>query len=137
MATNQNESIEQILASTRTIGVVGLSSEPAKAGHYVPAYLQRHGYRIFPVNPNLSGEALGEAVYPDLASVPEPLDLVLIFRRSEAVPPFVDQAIAIGAKAVWMQLGIAHPAAAERARSAGLQVVMDSCMMVEHRRRYG
>jgi hypothetical protein len=122
----------KILTESKTIAVVGLSNNPQKAGYYVPAYLQRHGYRILPVNPNLT-DALGETAYPDLASVPVPVDLVLLFQRSENVPPFVDQAIAIRAKAVWMQLGIVNEAAAARARAAGLDVIMDSCMMVDHR----
>jgi predicted CoA-binding protein len=126
--------IERILTQTRTIAVVGFSSDPSKAGHYVPAYLQEQGYRIIPVNPNLD-QALGEKSYPDLPSIPEPVDLVLIFRRSEAVPPFVDQAIEIGAKAVWMQQGIIHSEAAEKAQKAGLDVVMNDCMMIEHRQR--
>ncbi len=128
------QTIEKILTQTRTIAVVGLSSNQSKAGYYVPAYLQLRGYRIIPVNPSLES-ALGERSYPDLPSVPEPVDLVLIFRRSEAVAPFVDQAIQIGAKAVWMQLGIVNQDAAEAARRAGLDVVMDACMMVEHRKR--
>jgi len=127
--------IEAILKETRTIAVVGLSSRPERAGYYVPAYLQKAGYRIIPVNPTLTA-ALGETAYPDLLHVPEPVDLVLIFQRSENVPPFVDQAIAIGARAVWMQQGIIHHTAAEAARKAGLKVVMDACMMVEHRRRF-
>jgi uncharacterized protein len=129
---DQQATIEEILATTKTIAVVGLSSQRERAGYYVPAYLQKHGYRIIPVNPYLE-EALGEKAYSDLPSVPEPVDLVLLFRRSEAVLPFVDQAIAVGAKAVWMQLGIVHEQAAEKARQAGLQVVMDACMLVEHR----
>ena len=129
----QDRTIERILADTKTIAVVGLSSDPARAGNYVPAYLQQHGYRILPVNPNLD-EALGEKVYPDLLSVTEPVDLVLLFRRSEAVPPFIDQAIQIGAKAVWMQTGIINETAARSARLAGLDVIMDACMMIEHRR---
>jgi predicted CoA-binding protein len=128
------QTIERILNQTRTIAVVGLSSDQAKAGYYVPEYLQQHGYRIIPVNPALD-QALGEKAYPDLPSVPEPVDLVLIFRRSEAVPPFVDQAIEIGAKAVWMQQGIINAEAAEKAQQAGLDVVMNACMMVEHRQR--
>ncbi len=124
--------IERILQECHTIAVVGLSSDTARAGYYVPAYLQQHGYRIIPVNPTLE-QALGEKAYPDLPSVPEPVDLVLIFRRSEAVPPFIDQAIDIGAKAVWMQLGIINVEAAEKAQEAGLDVVMNDCMMVEHR----
>lgn len=128
------QTIEKILNQCRTIAVVGLSSQPDKAGYYVPAYLQTHGYRIIPVNPNLS-EALGEKAYASLLDIPEPVDLALIFRRSEAVPPFVDEAIQAGAKAVWMQLGILHLEAAAKARQAGLLVVMNACMLVEHRNR--
>ncbi len=128
--------ISTVLNNTRTIAVVGLSSQPERAGNYVPVYLQQAGYKIIPVNPNLT-EALGEKAYPDLLSVPEPVDLVLLFQRSENVPPFVEQAIAIGAQAVWMQEGIINHAAAETARQAGLLVVMDACMMVEHRQRAG
>jgi uncharacterized protein len=130
---NQDEAIQHILATMKTIAVVGLSSKPQRAGHYVPAYLQSQGYRIIPVNPAFK-EALGEVAYPSLLDIPHPVDLVLLFRRSEAVPPFVDEAIQIGAKAVWMQLGILHPEAAAKARQAGLEVVMDACMLVEHRR---
>ena len=126
--------VERILSQTRNIAVVGLSSDPGKAGNYVPAYMQQQGYRIIPVNPNLE-EALGEKAYPDLPSVPEPVDLVLLFRRSEAVPPFVDQAIEIGAKAVWMQQGIIHMEAGDKAQNAGLDVVMNDCIMVEHRKQ--
>jgi len=130
---NQDSAIRKILSEAKTIAVVGFSSNRAKAGYYVPAYLQKQGYRIIPVNPNLS-EGLGEPAYPTLAGVPEPIDLVLVFQRSENVPPFVDEAIAVGARAVWLQLGIAHEAAAEKARAAGLDVVQDACMLVEHRR---
>jgi hypothetical protein len=131
-AHSQKHEINRILAEAKTIAVVGLSSRPTRAGHYVPAYLQEAGYRIIPVNPNLE-EALDEKAYPDLGAIPDPVDLVLIFQRSENVPPFVDQAIEIGARAVWMQLGIANEAAAQKARAAGLQVVQNACMMVEHR----
>ena len=136
MQTNYQDTsvIERILSTSKTIAVVGLSSQRGKAGYYVPAYLQSQGYKIVPVNPTLD-QALGEKSYPDLLAVPQPVDLVLIFRRSEAVPPFVDQAIQIGAKAVWMQLGITNEDAARIAEAAGLDVVMDACMMVEHRRR--
>lgn len=130
---NDPQVILSILKSAHTIAVVGLSSNPDRAGYYVPAYLKLNGYRIIPVNPNLS-DALGEKAYPDLLSVPGPVDLVLIFRQSDAVPPIVYQAIQIGAKAVWMQAGISHETAAQAARQAGLQVVMDTCMMVEHHR---
>jgi hypothetical protein len=124
--------IEKILRETKTIAVVGFSSRPTRAGYYVPAYLQNQGYRIIPVNPNID-QALGERAYPSLEAIPEPLDLVLLFQRSENVPPFVDQAISIGAKAVWMQSGISNEAAAAEAKAAGLDVVQNRCMMVEHR----
>ena len=129
-----DELVEKILEETETIAVVGMSSRRSRAGYYVPAYLQRQGYRIIPVNP-YEDEILGEKVYPELEAVPEPVDLVLLFRRSDQVPPHVEEAIAIGADAVWMQSGIINEAAAQKARAAGLDVVMDRCMMVEHRRR--
>ena len=129
---NQNDS-EHILATSKSIAVVGLSRRHTRAGYYVPAYLYEHNYRIIPVNPYLD-QALGEKAYPDLASIPDPVDLVLIFQRSEKVEPFVEQAIKIRAKSVWMQLGIHNEAAAAKARAAGLNVVEDACMMVEHRR---
>lgn len=127
-----DETMRKIMKKVETIAVVGLSSRKTRAGFYVPAYLQQNGYRIIPVNPNLT-EALGERAYARLSDVPEPVDLVLIFQRSENVPPFVDEAIQIGAKAVWMQLGIAHPEAAAKAQAAGLDVVQNACLMVEHR----
>jgi predicted CoA-binding protein len=127
-----DNSIARILNGTRNIAVVGFSRRPTRAGYYVPAYLQEQGYRIIPVNPYLD-QALGETAYPDLASIPDDVDLVLLFQRSEKVPPFVDQAIDIGAKAVWMQQGIANETAASKARDAGLIVVQNACMMVEHR----
>ncbi len=129
----KNNTMEKIMAEAKTIAVVGFSSKPARAGYYVPAYLKEQGYRIIPVNPNLT-EGLGETAVPTLNDITEPVDLVLLFQRSENVPPFVDQAIEIGAKAVWMQLGIANQAAAEKAKAAGLDVVQDACMLVEHRR---
>lgn len=113
--------------------MVGFSSRPSRAGYYVPAYLQEHGYTILPVNPRLE-EGLGHPAYPDLAAVPQPIDLVLIFRRPEFVPDVIEAAIAADAKAVWMQLGIVHEAAGQHAREAGLAVVQDACMLVEHRR---
>lgn len=132
-STGERRIIQNILAGTRTIAVVGLSSQPGRAGFYVPAYLKEQGYRIIPVNPNLV-EAMGEKVYPDLKAIPEPVDLVLVFRRSEFVPEVVAEAIQTGAKAVWMQSGIINQEAAAKALAAGLEVVMDACMMVEHRR---
>ncbi len=125
--------IKKILEETKTIAVVGFSRRRSMAGYYVPAYLQKHGYRIIPVNPYLD-QALGEKAYGSLSELPEPVELVLLFQRSENVPPSVEQAIEIGAKAVWMQLGIVNETAASRARAAGLDVVMDACMLVEHKK---
>jgi hypothetical protein len=129
----ENSVIKHILSTCKTIAVVGLSSQQGKAGYFVPHYMQSHGYRIIPVNPMLES-ALGEKSYSDLLSIPQPVDLVLIFRRSEAVLPFISQTIQIGAKAVWTQQGIINVEAAQKAEDAGLDVVMDACMMVEHRR---
>ena len=131
---NQDATIEKILDETKTIAVVGFSSRQSRAGYYVPAYLQGQGYRIIPVNPYLR-EDLGEPAYPNLLQVPDKVDLVLIFRLPENVPPAVEEAVAIGAKAVWMQLGIVNEEAAAAATKAGLDVVMDACMLVEHRNR--
>ncbi|HKB69613.1 MAG TPA: CoA-binding protein [Thermoanaerobaculia bacterium] len=127
------EEIRRLLSEAKTIAVVGLSDDPARDSHRIAAYLQDRGYRVIPVNPRV-GEVLGEKAYPDLASVPVPIDIVDVFRRVEAIPAIVDEAIAAGAKAVWMQLGLAHNASAEKARAAGLDVVMNKCIMVEHRR---
>lgn len=120
----------EILRSCRTLAVVGLSSDPHRASHGVSRFLQRAGYRIIPVNPRET-EVLGEKAWPSLPDVPEPVDCVVIFRRPEHVPEIVEQAIRIGARAVWMQQGISHPEAAACARSAGLLVVEDRCMMIE------
>jgi predicted CoA-binding protein len=130
---NQADTIEKILKESKTIAVVGLSTDPARPSHGVARYLQAQGYRIIPVNP-LVEEVLGEKCYPDLASVPEAVDVVDIFRRPEHVPAIVEEAIAKGARAVWMQEGIVHEEAAARAREAGLMVVMDRCMLKEYRR---
>jgi uncharacterized protein len=123
---------KEIFENARTIAVVGLSSNPGRASHGVAAYFQGQGYRIIPVNPN-EAEVLGEKSYPDLRSVPGPVDLVNVFRRSEHVPEIVEDAIAIGARALWLQQGVTHAEAEQRAREAGLQVVSDACMMVLHR----
>jgi hypothetical protein len=131
---NDPNLIQKILSETKTIAVVGFSSKPQKAGYYVPAYLQRQGFKIFPVNPRLTAPVLGEMPYASLADLPAPVDLVLIFQRSENVPPFVDAAIDLGAKAVWMQSGIYNERAAENALEAAIDVVMDACMMVEDRK---
>lgn len=125
-----------ILEQVKVIAVVGLSRRESRAGYYVPAYMHAAGYRIIPVNPYLD-EAFGEKAYPDLLSIPEPVDMVVIFRRSENVPPVVDEAIEIGAKVVWMQLGIVNEEAAAKARAAGLQVIMNSCVMIDHQRLFG
>jgi predicted CoA-binding protein len=122
---------EKILKSARTIAVVGLSANPRRPSHGVARYLQRAGYRIIPVNPNVA-EVLGERAYPTLSELPEPVDVVEVFRRSEFAGPIVDEAIAIGAGAVWLQDGVVDEAAAERARAVGLDVVMDDCMMRRH-----
>ena len=124
--------VRDILEKSKVIAVVGLSPKPERDSHEVAKYLQDQGYRIVPVNPR-ADTILGEKSYPDLASIPGKVDVVDIFRRSDDVPPVVDQAIDIGAKAVWMQLGIVNEDAAAKAREAGLGVVMDRCMLVEHR----
>ena len=125
--------IAELLTSAKTIAVVGLSSRRARPSYSVSEYMQSAGYRIIPVNPQES-EVLGEKAYPDLDSVPVPVDIVDIFRRSEFVPELVEAAIRIGAKAVWMQEEVVHEEAAERARAAGLTVVMDRCILKEHRK---
>jgi predicted CoA-binding protein len=127
----EQDQIREILRTAHTIAVVGLSDKPDRDSYHVAGYLQRHGYRIIPVNPSVK-EVLGEKAYPDLHDVPEPVDLVDVFRRAEFVPDVVEAAIAVGAKAVWLQEGISHPEAAARARGAGLQVVMDRCILKEH-----
>ena len=124
----------QILRGGKTIAVVGLSSNPMRASHEVAEYLKGAGYRIIPVNPNET-EVLGEKAYARLEDVPEPVDIVDVFRRAEEVGAVAESAIKIKAKVLWMQLGIENAEAAEKARAAGLVVVEDSCLMVEHKRR--
>ncbi|HEY4690979.1 MAG TPA: CoA-binding protein [Anaerolineae bacterium] len=128
-----DEQLKHILESARIIATVGLSDNPDKPSHDVARYLIRNGYRVIPVNPFVTA-VFGEKAYPDLLSIPEKVDVVQIFRPSEAVPPIVDQAIQIGAKVVWMQEGIVNEEAAAHARAAGLEVVMDRCMKKTHRR---
>jgi uncharacterized protein len=125
--------MEELLRSSRTIAVVGLSSNPMRPSNGVAEYIKRAGYHVIPVNPKET-EVLGEKCYPRLEDVPEKIDIVDIFRRSEFVPEIVDAAIAVGARAVWMQEGVIHEEAAERARAAGVQVVMDRCILKEHRK---
>jgi uncharacterized protein len=125
--------VAEILQQSRTIAVVGLSGKRFRPSFGVSEYMQRAGYRIIPVNPEES-EVLGEKSYPDLDSVPEAIDIVDIFRRSEFVPEIVEAAIRKGAKVIWMQEGVIHEEAARRATEAGLDVVMDRCILKEHRR---
>jgi predicted CoA-binding protein len=126
--------ILEILKKYKTIAVVGLSSNPGRPSYGVTEYMQSAGYRIIPVNPNET-EVLGEKSYARLEDVPEKIGIVDVFRRAENVPVVVESAIRVRAEVVWMQLGIEHAAAAERARAAGLIVVEDACILVEHRRR--
>jgi len=131
---NDPETIKRILDECRTIAVVGLSSKSTRPSHGVAAYMQRAGYRVTPVNPN-ENEVLGEKSYASVAEVPGRIDLVDVFRRSEEAGAAVDEAIAIGARAVWLQEGVIDHAAAQRALDAGLLVVMDRCWLKEHARR--
>jgi len=131
---DDGEPITKILRESRTVAVVGLSSNPMRPSFGVTEYMQGMGYRIIPVNPN-EREVLGEKSYARLEDVPEKIDIVNVFRRAEEVPPVVESAIRIGAKVVWMQSGIANEEAAEKARAAGLMVIEDACILVEHRRR--
>jgi len=128
---NEPETIKRILEECKTIAVVGLSSDFMRPSHGVAAYMQRHGYRVVPVNPNET-EVLGEPAFPDLSSIGEKIELVDIFRNSAYAGEAVDEAIKIGAKAVWLQEGVIDQAAAARAEDAGLLVVMDKCWLKEH-----
>lgn len=128
--------IRSMLATTKTIAMVGLSPNTQRPSHFVASYLQYEGYRVIPVNPRAT-EVLGEKSYPDLESIPVPVDMVDIFRRPEECPEIVRQAIGIGAKSVWFQLGVIHQGAAETAVNAGLNVVVDRCIKMEHGRYNG
>ncbi|MEJ5364947.1 MAG: CoA-binding protein [Desulfosoma sp.] len=125
--------IKTLLESAKTVAVVGVSHKEDRDSHKVARYLKEHGYTMIPVNPKYK-EVLGEPCYPDLKSVPVPIDIVDIFRNIEAIPAIVDEALDVGAKAVWMQLGLCHNESAEKARSAGLKVVMNKCIKIEHGR---
>lgn len=132
-ATTDEKTAADLLKKAKTVAVVGISQKEERDSHRVAKYLQEHGYRVIPVNPGLK-EVLGEPCYPNLKAVPEHIDVVDIFRSVDAIPGIVDEAVAVGADAVWMQLGLAHEEAAEKARKAGLTVVMNRCMKIEHAR---
>ena len=128
--------LRRILAENKTIAVVGLSANWHRPSNFAAKYMQDHGYRIIPVNP-MYDEVLGETCYPSLEDIPEPVDMVDCFRRSDDIPPLAEQAISIGAKCLWMQIGVVNQAAATTATAAGLDVVMDRCVKIEHARIFG
>jgi predicted CoA-binding protein len=130
-----SDEIGELLKRTKTIAVVGLSDSPLRPSYGVSAYMQSHGYRIIPVNPSIKG-SLGEKAVASLADVPEKIDMIDVFRRSEFVPELVDEAIRLKVPAIWLQEDVIHEAAAEKARKAGIFVVMDKCILKEHRRRF-
>jgi uncharacterized protein len=134
---NEPEAIDEMLGASgakRTIAVVGLSDNPAKPSHYVSEYMQRHGYKIYPVNPTLD-TVLGEKSYASLTALPIKPDVVNVFRVPSLIPAIVDEMLMLGLKNIWVQQGIVNREAAERAEEGGIRVVMDRCIMVEHRRR--
>lgn len=133
MPMSEAENIADLLRRAKTIAVVGLTDSHVRPSYDVSSYMQSQGYRIIPVNPNIT-ESLGEKAYPSLLEVPEKIDIVNIFRRPEAVPEIVDQAIQLKVPAIWMQEGVVHEEAAEKARQAGVFVVMDRCILKDHRR---
>lgn len=135
MATITTDPITDLLKKAKTIAVVGLSDSPFRPSHGVSAYMQAQGYKIVPVNPTIEN-ALGEDSYASLLDVKERIDIVNVFRRPEFVPGVVDQAIQLKVPVIWMQEGVVHEAAAEKARQAGITVIMDRCILKEHRRRF-
>jgi predicted CoA-binding protein len=130
------QTLRHILRETRTIAVVGLSAHWYRPSYFAAKYMQDHGYRIIPVNPQYA-EVLGEKCYASLRDIPEPVDMVDCFRRADQIVPIAENAIAIGAKTLWLQLGVINQEAADKARVAGLQVVMDRCVKIEHARLFG
>jgi len=136
MLNMQSDPVTDLLKNSKTIAVVGLSDSPLRPSHGVSAYMQTHGYRIIPVNPEIKG-ALGEKAYASLLDIPEKIDVVNIFRRPEFVEEVVDQAIKLKVPAIWMQEEVIHEKAAEKARRAGILVIMDSCILKEHKARFG
>lgn len=135
MNATPSDEIGQLLRNAKTIAVVGLSNSPLRPSHGVSAYMQSNGYRIIPVNPSIKG-ALGEKAVASLSEIKEKIDIVDVFRRSEFVPEVVEEAIRLKVPAVWMQEGVIHEAAAAKARAAGIFVVMDRCILKEHRARF-
>ncbi len=136
--TAEDDLMRRVLRSSRTVAVVGLSADSSRPSHFVARYMQQHGYRIIPVNPRHAGQTLlGEPVLAQLQDITVPVDLVNVFRRTEDVGPIAEAAVAIGAKCLWQQVGIANREAAARAQAAGLDVVMDRCLKVEHARLLG
>ena len=135
MNANVADEIGKLLLNSKTIAVVGLSDSPLRPSHGVAAYMQTHGYRIIPVNPEIKG-ALGEKAVRSLSDIKEEIDIVDVFRRSEFVPEVVDEAIRLKVPAIWMQEGVVHETAAAKARQAGILVVMDRCILKEHRARF-
>ena len=131
MSPSEAERITDLLKHSRTIAVVGLTDNPLRTSYGVSSYMQSQGYRIIPVNPNIN-ESLGEKAYPSLLDVPEKIDIVNVFRRPEFVPDVINEAIELGVPAVWMQEGVVHPEAADKARKAGIFVVMDRCILKDH-----
>lgn len=136
MSASQTDNIADLLKRSKTIAVVGLSNSPLRPSHGVSAYMQTHGYRIIPVNPQIKG-SLGEKSYNSLLDVEERIDIVNVFRRSEFVEEVVDQAIQKKVPAIWMQEGVANEKAAEKARKAGIFVIMDHCILKAHKERFG
>ena len=128
--------LRRILNEYKRVAVVGLSADWSRPSNFAAKYLLDHGFEVIPVNPKYD-EILGQKCYPDLLSIPTPVDIVDLFQRVDRIPPFVDQAIEIGARVVWMQLGIIHEEAAQKARDAGLEVIMDRCMKIEYARLFG
>jgi uncharacterized protein len=135
MKTTATDEIGELLKRTKTIAVVGLSDSPLRPSYGVSAYMQSHGYKIIPVNPSIKG-ALGEKAVASLGEIEEKIDIVDVFRRSEYVPELVDEAIRLKVPAIWLQEDVIHEEAAEKARNAGIFVVMDKCILKEHRRRF-
>ncbi|HLD94191.1 MAG TPA: CoA-binding protein [Anaerolineales bacterium] len=136
MTIENRSEIQKLLASAKVIAVVGYSDKPYRTSYRIGQYLRSAGYKVYPVNPTVA-EIDGEPSYPDLAAIPDPIDIVDVFRRSEYLSAIVDEAIAVGAKAIWAQLGVVDHNAAQRAEAAGLKVVMDRCIMVDHEQLLG